>query len=62
MGNRVLAKMGYQTSSGNVELIDACHELGLHHTIYAKFILTPEAAAFRTGVARPDWINGHLFA
>jgi hypothetical protein len=62
LGGRHLVKMGYNVSAGHVELIHACHELEIHHTIYAKFILTPEAAAIqRSGATRPKWIKGHLF-
>jgi hypothetical protein len=62
MGGRELALMGYQTSAGNVQLIEACHDRSLHHTLYAKFTLRPEASRFRRGISRADWINGHLFA
>jgi hypothetical protein len=59
---RVLAKMGYQTQAGNVELIEACHDVNLHHTLYAKFHLTSDAANFRSGLDRNiEWNKGHLF-
>jgi len=45
-----------------MELITACHDTTLHHTIYTKFMLTSDAAGSQTGVDRPDWAQGTFFA
>ena len=56
-----LLRTGIRISSGFVAFYDVCHDTGLDHTYYTKFILTRDAAGFQSGVARPDWSKLNFF-
>jgi hypothetical protein len=61
MGERTLVKLGYETSQGKVELIEACHDTARHNTLYVKYVLRQEAVAARKKFQRPSWLKAPLF-
>lgn len=61
LSGKSLIKIGFELSTGFSDIIDVCHDTALHHTIYTKFVLKPDAAGFQSGVDRPDWAKGNYF-
>lgn len=56
-----LIKIGFEISTGFMEVYETCHDINVSHTYYTKFVLGKDAAGAQTGVDRSDWIKGNYF-